>query len=123
MQKKDRHPLVFKEGSDKPSELQDSPIVSQRKGKQSKAQYIEPGNSDEANNITNGVLTTTGTGKKKETTVISLPKSPHSVTPTPMRRRIFLTSLSDDEHYKRLILLLHAAKVSNILLVSALTDI
>lgn len=106
MQRKDRRPLVLKDGSNKPSELADPPIVSRRKGKQSKARYIEAGDDNE----------------EKEVTVVSLPTSPHSVAPTPMRRRIFLASLSDDEHYKRLLLLLRAAKVSNMLLVSALTD-
>ena len=43
-----------------------------------------------------------------------VPKSPSSVSPNELRRQIFLKSLSDNVHYKELLLLLLAAKVNNI---------
>jgi hypothetical protein len=113
MQKKGSRPLVLKASSDKPSEAlanTDQTIVDRRKGKKATAGYVEPDEDNEANTITDDVLG------------LSLPQSPHSVAPISKSRRTFLASLSNDKHYKNLLLLLFAAKVSNSLSESASTD-
>jgi len=123
MQRKGSTPLVLKDGLDKPSEShvnKDLKIVDRRKGKE---QYVEPESDDEANEINDGVLDTARAKKKKGTDGPSLPKSPYSVGTILQSRRTFLASLSDDKHYKNLLLLLSAAKVSNSLLESASTNI
>jgi hypothetical protein len=122
MQKKGSTPLVLKDGSDKSSEShvnKDPKIVDRRKGKK---RYVEPDSDDEATEINDGVLDAARAKKKKGTDGPSLPKSPYSVGTISQSRRTFLASLSDDKHYKNLLLLLSATKVSNSLSESSSTN-
>ena len=80
--------------------------------KKSKARYIEPDDDEEAPHIDDGALDTHDTGKA--TVADGVPKSPSSMSPTEARHQTFLKSLSDDVYYQELLLLLLAAKVSNI---------
>jgi hypothetical protein len=123
IQKKGKRPLVLKASSDKASELdgkKDPKVADRQSSKKSKAGYIEP--DDETNNINDGASDAPGTNGSRGTDNLLVPKSPRIVSPTPAMRRIFLTSLSDDVHYKKLLLLLLAAKVSNTISVATLTD-
>ena len=97
----------------------DPKIVDRRKGKK---RYIEPNSDDEVNEINHGVLDAARANKKNGTDGPSLPKSPYSVGTISQSHQTFLASLSSDKHYKNLLLLLFAAKVSNSLSESALTN-
>jgi hypothetical protein len=113
MQRKGSRPLVLKASSDKPSDAHGNTrktLVDRRKGKKPNAGYVEPDEDDEVNNITDDV------------SGLLFSQSPRSVAPISKSRRTFLTSLSDDKHYKNLLLLLFAAKVSNLLSKSTSID-
>ena len=109
MQKKGKRPLVLKDSSDK-----NPKVVDRRTSKPSKGGYIEPDDDEEAPHINDGASDAHDTSEAHAADGTLVPKSPSSVSPTEARRRIFLKSLSDDVHYKELLLLLLAAKVSNI---------
>ena len=88
------------------------------KGKK-QAEYIESDENEEVNNVNDGVLNTVGANMNNGE---SLPKSPHSVVPTPKSCGAFLDSLSNNKDYKNLLLLLAAAKVCSSLSGCAFTD-
>jgi len=114
IQKKGKRPLVLKDGSEKASDQdanKNPKVVDRRTSKKSKDGYIEPDDDEEAPQIDDGAADG-----------LLVPKSPSSVSPTDARRRSFLKSLSDDVQYKELLLLLLAAKVSNISSVFTWTD-
>ena len=77
---------------------------------------------EEAPHIDDGVSDACDIGDATAADGLLVPKSPSSVSPTEVRRRTFLKSLSDDVHYKELLLLLLTTKVSNISLVFSLID-
>jgi hypothetical protein len=142
LQQKNKRPLVLKDSSDKPSDTSPTPtIVSKCKGKCSKALYVESDNVDDhdmAEDVDNNDMvgdvddphpnaddaaTTSNTRPSQTVTnATSLPPSPHSATLTWKSRHTFLASLSGDKTYHRLLLLLYAAKVSNEIPVTTLTD-
>jgi hypothetical protein len=125
LQKRNKHPLVLKARTDKTSETHLTPtIASKSKGKK-KAHYIESDESDdfypvdeedeEDDSQTDAPVTPSGTGKGKEPVTHSktLPPSPQTAALTRKTCRTFLATLSDDGNYKKLLLLLCAAKVSS----------
>jgi hypothetical protein len=131
LQKRNKYPLVLKDRSDKPSDRNAPPqIVPKGKGK-SKAREVASDNDEETDgdandSVSNPALspsppTDTGTNAEGDDHIKSLPKSPSSAARNRISRRAFLTSLSDDKNYKKLLLLLKAADVSTECLVSALT--
>ena len=111
MQKRNKRPLVLKDDSD--GTHTNPTAASKRKPKASKAQSIDNDNSDDEafdeDNNTNP-LNTSNTNADA-----ALPPTPLSASETRNTRRTFLATLSDDRNYKRLLLLLRAAKVSNML--------
>jgi len=116
MQKKGKRPLVLKDSSDR-----NTKVVDRRTAKKSKGGYIEPDNDEEAPHIDDDASDGRDTRELQAADGLLVPKSPSSVSPNESRRRIFLKSLSDDVHYKELLLLLLAAKVNNIYSVFTLT--
>ena len=124
LQKKNKRPLVLKRPSD---EILDTSSTSasgfKSKGKKGKAQYVEP--DDPANEEMDHPSDNSGvegdesensgrpsnTDKAMTTNVAELPPTPYSVSDNRRTQRQFLVSLSADNNYKRLILLLHIAKV------------
>jgi hypothetical protein len=119
MQKKGKRPLVLKNSSDKDCDATKEPkIVDRRNSNKPKPGYIEP-DEDEEVNIDNSISEAARTNVKGGTDGQLLPKSPHSVASTRPSRQKFLASLSDNMDYKKLLLLLLAAKVRNILSISA----
>jgi len=129
LQKRNKHPLVLKDRSDKPS---DHPAPPHIKGKgKAKAQEVDSEDDEEMDDdaddsVSNPALppappTDTGTNAEGDDHIKSLPKSPSSAAHNRISSRTFLTSLSDDKSYKKLLLLLKAADVSTEWLVSALT--
>jgi hypothetical protein len=128
LQKKSKRPLVLKGPADQSPELrQGSNNVSKRKtGKgKGKARYIESEDSDdeetEDKSDTGGVNEgntelSVCAGQSNERApddgILTLPPSPLSASNNRKTRRAFLGSLSNDDNYKKLLLLLRAAKVS-----------
>ena len=111
MQKRNKRPLVLKDDSD---ETHTNPTAaSKRKPKASKAQSIDGDDSDDAavdkDNNTNPSNTYNANADA------ALPPTPLSASETRNSRRTFLATLSDDQNYQKLLLLLRAAKVSNML--------
>jgi hypothetical protein len=135
LQKKNKHPLVLKNPSDKPSDHHAPQIVSKGKGKKkAKAKDIDSDDHDDGemddhvndDGVSNPVDPPSapihaGTNEEGNDHVKSLLMSPKGAARNRNTRRTFLTSLSDDENYKKLLLLLQVADVSTILLVFALT--
>ena len=119
--KKGKCPLVLKDSLDRASDNDGNKVGDRQTLKKSKAGYIEP-DDEEAPHIDDGVLNTCDTGEATWADGLLVPKSPSSVSPTEARCQTFLKSLSDDVHYKELLLLL-AAKVSNISSVFSLIDL
>jgi hypothetical protein len=114
MQKKGHRPLVLKDSSNRSFEAHANTnltVVDWCKGKKPWAEYIESDDDYEVNNVNDGVLDTAGANTNKETDGESLPKSPHRVVATPKSRWTFIGSLSDDQDYKNLLLLLAVVKV------------
>jgi hypothetical protein len=122
MQKKGKCPLVLKNSSDKDCDAtKELTIVDQRNSKKSKPGYIEP-NKDNEVNIDNSISEAAQSNVKGRTNSPLLPKLPHSVASTRTSWQKFLASLSDNQDYKKLLLLLLAAKVRSTLSISALTN-
>jgi hypothetical protein len=122
LQKRNKYPLVLKDRSDKPSDRHAPPqIVPKGKGK-SKAREVNSNNDEETdsdadNSVSNPALspsppTDTGTNMEGDDHIKSLPKSPSSAACNRISCHAFLTSLSNDKNYKKLLLLLEAADVS-----------
>jgi hypothetical protein len=117
IQKKGKRPLVLKASSDRASDNdgnKNPKVVDRRTVKKSKAGYIKPDDDEEAPHTDDGASDACDTGKATAADGLLVPKSPSSVSHTDARRRNFLKSLSDDVYYQELLLLLLAAKVSNI---------
>jgi len=123
LQKKNKRPLVLKERPDKPAESRPAQ-ESQRKGNRSSARPTERGktsveerdDADSNNANTDAPTNTASTGRtqNEEATTLTLPPSPKSAAFSRKSRRTFLESLSDNEHYQKMLLLLRAAKVSHL---------
>jgi len=116
MQRKGKRPLALKERSDKNHDATKEPTIMDRRNLKSKRGYIEPDEDDDS------ILDAARTNEKGGTDGTLVPKSPHDVAPTRTSRRKFLASLSDNQDYKKLLLLLLATKVRNTLLICALTN-
>src|ERR1700683_1112689 len=125
LQKRGRRPLVLKDPLDKASEAgPKARRLSKRKAKGGKARYVESDDSgdqhmadrsDESGTDADKSETTNRhTDQRTEETAnaLALPPSPVSASATWKSRRTFLASLSSDMNYKKLQLLLYAAKVS-----------
>ena len=124
LQKKNKHPLVLKRPSD---EILDTSSTSasglKLKGKKGKAPYIEPDDSankemdDQSDNgrVEGDESENSGqpsnTDKAMTTNVAELLPTPYSASNNQCTWQQFLVSLSADNNYKRLMLLLHIAKV------------
>jgi len=122
MQKKGKCPLVLKNSLDKDHDSTKEPtIVDRWNSKKSKPGYIKP-NEDNEVNIDNSILDAAQSNAKGGTNGQLLPKSLHSVASTQTSHQKFLASLSDNQDYKKLLLLLLAAKVRSTLSISALTN-
>jgi hypothetical protein len=135
IQKKDRRPLVLKNVSDGTSDKKTNTIAPKQKGNKGKDRYVEPNDSDDEDaDVDDGLDGVDGVEEINEgaagtkdadgnhpnradknnegdTTAKVLPPLPKSAATTCKVRRDFLTSLSDDRNYKKLLLLLYAAKV------------
>jgi len=122
LQKRNKHPLVLRDHSDKPSDHHTPPqIVPKGKGK-AKAREVDSEDDEEIDDdaddsMSNPALppappTDSGTNAEGDDHIKVLPKSPNSAAGNRISRRTFLTSLSDDKSYKKLLLLLKAADVS-----------
>ena len=135
LQKKGKHPLVLRGPSDSSP---NAPLRKARRGKprdkKGKARYIEVEDSDEEE-VNDGLKsdgmdedgsTPTNSNPANEDTagleVKVLPPSPHSASKNRSTRRTFLASLSADLKYKKLMLLLHVAKVSEHTVPKTLAD-
>lgn len=125
LQKKKKHPLVFIDLSDKPSDPNAPPqVVSKEKKKASQTQYVDSDNDEEMDNdgeasISQPVVPSAppidaGTKVKVGDHIKSLPKCPSSAARNRTSRQTFLTSLSDDKNYKDLLLLVKVANVSTL---------
>ncbi|KIM72740.1 hypothetical protein PILCRDRAFT_15871 [Piloderma croceum F 1598] len=125
LQKKNKCPLVLKECSDKQSDHDAPPqIVPKGKGK-AKAQDVNSKDEEEMDydgddSVSNSALPPappigTGTNTEGGDHIKSLPKSPSSAACNRMSRCTFLTSLSNDKNYNKLLLLLKAANDGDLL--------
>ena len=115
LQKKGRRPLVLKDPTDKSSEPHPkSRIVTKRKASQGKARYIESDESDDQDkgNKSDSEETEDAPRVEGPANALMVSPSPMSASATRKTRRAFLASLSSDMNYKKLQLLLYAAKVS-----------
>jgi hypothetical protein len=125
LQKKNKRPLVLKGPADRtPEVVPKSNNVSKRKAGKGKARYIDSDDSDDVDdedksddgkpNETTPEPSTHPTGRndEAESDAKILPPSPLSASKTRKTRRTFLESLSNDENYQKLLLLLYVAKVS-----------
>src|ERR1700683_2597129 len=113
LQKKGRHPLVLKDPMNKSSELNlKSRTVSKRKASQGKAQYIESDDSDNQDTGNKSGSEETEEPPRAEGVANALVLSPSPLSASAMWKthRTFLASLSSDMSYKKLQLLLYAAK-------------
>lgn len=134
LQKKNIRPLVFKGTADKLSDPRSTKaIVSKWKGQKGKGRYIDSDDSDNAevdimsddSGIDRNESTTHDrTGQDNEVTgdAMVLPPSPNSAANSRKTRHTFLASLSTNANYKKLMLLLYAAKVSEQALPPALAN-
>lgn len=128
LQKKNKRPLVLRGPADGtpevPSKSKKSKNVSKQKAGKGKARYIDSDDSDDEDNedkSDNGKTNEatpepsahpTGQSDGAEHNAQILPPSPLSAAKTRKTRRTFLESLSNDENYQKLLLLLYVAKVS-----------
>ena len=123
LQKRNKRPLILKDGSDgthpKPTSS------SKHKGKATKAQLTDDDESDEGD-IQEDLKDRSDEGDKNDqsdntndgdNTAKVLPPTPLSASETRMGRREFLATLSNDKNYQKLLLLIRAANVSNMLLI------
>jgi len=126
LQRKDKRPLELKGPADKSPELRPKrKNLAKRKAGKGKARYIDSEDSvnEESADTPDNRRTNKGTTSSVRQIVQDdqgdqddkiLPPSPLSASNNRKTRRAFLESLSNDENYKRLLLLLRAAKVSKI---------
>jgi hypothetical protein len=129
LQKKSKCPLVLRGPADQSPKLRQGPnnVSKQKTGKgKGKAHYIESEDSDDEEtedrsdtgrvNEGNTELSVRHTGQSNERApddvMLLLPPSPLSVSKNRKTHHAFLRSLSNDDNYKKLLLLLRAAKVS-----------
>ena len=125
LQKKNKWPLVLKRPMDKTlGMLPSTAITSKSKKKGGKARYIEPDNtgsegldecSDDGGNTKDGsVIFNDGVenDQLEDHNGAIIPKSPYSTSDNRKTQHKFLTTLSMDNNYKKSMLLLHVAKVS-----------
>jgi hypothetical protein len=132
LQKRDKCPLVSKGTADKISDPRSTKAnVSKRKGKKGKGRYIDSNDTEgEVRSDYSGMdrdeSTTsdpqTGQGNEAGADAMVLPPSPNSAAYNRKTRCTFLASLSTDTNYKKLMLLLYAAKVSEQALPPASAD-
>jgi hypothetical protein len=114
LQKKGRRPLVLRDPTDKSSErIPKSKAVTKRKASQGKVRYIESDESDDQDIGNKSETEESEEPPREEGPANALVMSPFSASATRKTRRAFLESLSNDTNYKKLQLLLYAAKVSN----------
>jgi len=112
LQKRNKHPLVLKDGSDK---IHLNPTTSSKqKAKALKAQLT---NNDDSNNedIEDNNNDKSNTDDTRNDTTTMLPSTPLSASGKWMGRHEFLATLSDNLNYQKLLLLLCAAKIGNML--------
>ena len=110
LQKRNKRPLVLKDGSDK---IHPNPTASSKqKAKASKAQLTNNDDSDDED-IEDNNNDKSDTDDARNDTATMLPSTPLSASGKRMGRREFLATLSDDRNYQKLLLLLRAAKVGN----------
>ena len=124
LQKKSRRPLVLKDPMDKSSELNPkSRTVTKQNASQGKAQYIESDSDDQdTGNKSGSEETEEPPCAEGPANALVLSPSPLSASATRKTRRAFLASLSNDMSYKKLQLLLYAAKVSKHVLAPTLAN-
>jgi len=94
LQQKNKRPLVLKDSLDKPSDTGPTPtIVSKRKGKRSKALYVESDDVDDNDmvgddphaNEDDAAATSNTRPRQTVANTTSLPPSPHSAALTPLQ--------------------------------------
>ena len=113
LQKKGQCPLVLRDPTDRSSEcIPKSKAAMKRKASQGKARYIEPDESDNQDIGNKLESEESEEPPRGEGPANVLVLSPFSASTTRKTCRTFLESLSNDTNYKKLQLLLYAAKVS-----------
>lgn len=123
LQKKGRRPLVLRDPTDRSSErIPKSKAATKRKASQGKARYIEPDESDDQDIGNESESEESEEPPHGEGPANALVLSPFSASTTRKTRRAFLESLSNDTNYKKLQLLLYAAKVSEHVLAHTLAN-
>lgn len=123
LQRKGRHPLVLRDPTDRLSEhIPKSKAVTKQKASQGKVRYIESDESDDQDIGNKSESEESEEPPCEEGPANAVVLSPFSASTTWKTRRAFLESLSNDTNYKKLQLLLYAAKVSKHVLAHTLAN-
>jgi hypothetical protein len=123
LQKKGRRPLVLRDPTDRSSErIPKLKAVTKRKASQGKAQYIETNESDDQDIGNESESEESKEPPRGEGPANALVLSPFSASATQKTRHTCLESLSNDANYKKLQLLLYAAKLSEHVLAHTLAN-